>query len=219
MIGETAKRDMVSYREFDKTDLQSCAMLAKRAWPYKREGFSQADENAAMTAYVESARVQSNWGEVAVTSGEIAGVLFARIDRDWNRLTSFRMVGAQSLMILRAVVSESPRAMLSLRLIYSLLMTEIKLAFLRPRTDAEIELLIVDSESRGKGIGRVLVERFFKAARDMGCRTVTVYTENKSSNWGFYERMGFRKVESFYDNIASYYDNIHSTGMIYRYDL
>lgn len=209
----------VTFRKFDQGDLPSCAVLAKKAWPYQRTEPSFEDEMAAMTAYVESARLQSNHGEVAVVSGNVVGILFARIDKDWTRLASFKMLCGECAMLVRALVDGTARAMLSPGLIHSLLMTETKLALLRPETDAEIELLIVDSDSRGKGIGKALVERFFDVARRKGCRRVTVYTEDKSSNWGFYERMGFEKCGTFYDNLASYYDNVHSTGMIYRYDL
>jgi GNAT superfamily N-acetyltransferase len=80
-------------------------------------------------------------------------------------------------------------------------------------------MFIVDSKHRGRGIGGELIERFLKAARDSGARLVTVYTDDRMSNWQFYERKGFKRIGTFYDNITSHYSGAHARGIIYALDL
>lgn len=55
-------------------------------------------------------------------------------------------------------------------------------------TDDNVDALFVHAESRGKGIGRLLLENFL-AARDQV--TVDVNEQNRSGRT-FYEKMGFR---------------------------
>jgi ribosomal protein S18 acetylase RimI-like enzyme len=98
-------------------------------------------------------------------------------------------------------------------------LTELKLKVNMPRSDAEIRLFIVDSKHRGKGIGGMLIDRFLHTARDAGSTLATVYTDDKTSNWQFYEKYGFRRVGTFHDNVTSYFCNVDSTGMIYVLDL
>jgi len=77
----------------------------------------------------------------------------------------------------------------------------------------------VDSRHRGKGIGSALLERFLSAAKEMGSTRVTVYTDDLMSDWRFYERRGFKRITTFYDNITSCYSGTPSLGIIYAMDL
>jgi GNAT superfamily N-acetyltransferase len=209
----------IVFREYEQGDLAVCAELAKKAWPYRRGDFSGEDEDSAMKGYVQIGRLWSNWAEVACDSGEVVGVIFGRIDKNWKRMDSLKLLGRELLMFAGPVIRRTGLSIISFGLIRSVVMTDLKLAFLRPDTDAEIELLIVDAKKRGEGIGRALVERFFEAVRRTGSRRVTVYTDEVTSNWQFYERMGFKRVATFYDNIASYYDNRPANGLIYLIDI
>jgi len=53
----------------------------------------------------------------------------------------------------------------------------------------------------------------------VGSSVITVYTDDKTSNWQFYERYGFKKVATFYDNVSSYYADVDSNGIVYALDL
>ena len=209
----------IVFREYLPNDLVACAKLAEQAWPYRRGGLSQQDEHNWQIGYVKSARLWSNWAEVACDQYGVAGVLFGRVDTEWTRTKSFWMV-LKELSRLVGSLNEMPRNPTTAAVLtWKFLMTETKLALRRPKTDADIAFLTVDLKHRGRGIGKALVERFFRAASRSGARIVTVYTDDKTSNWRFYEQMGFERVATFHDNLASYYDNGHLNGVVYLFRL
>jgi len=98
-------------------------------------------------------------------------------------------------------------------------MTDLKLMIKMPKSDATIEMFIVDSSYRGRGIGTRLMDRFLKAAADTGARLVTLYTDDRMSNWQFYERKGFKRIGTFYDNITSHYGGAGARGIIYAKEM
>ena len=65
----------------------------------------------------------------------------------------------------------------------------------------------------------MLIDRFLHTARDVGSTLATVYTDDKMSNWQFYEKYGFRRVRTFHDDVTTYFCNVDSTGIIYVLDL
>jgi ribosomal protein S18 acetylase RimI-like enzyme len=196
-------------------DLDDCAELAEQAWPFLGGSLSHLDEHNWQMAYLRSSRLWSNWAEVACDQFGVVGVLFGRIDTDWNRTKSFWMI-INELLVLVGPLNEMPRnPTIAVALTWNFLMTEIKLALRRPRTDAEIEFLAVDIKHRGRGIAKTLVERFFRTASQSGAKVVTVYTDDEKSNWRFYEHMGFERVATFHDNLVSYYDKGDLNGIVY----
>jgi ribosomal protein S18 acetylase RimI-like enzyme len=209
----------IVFREYLPNDLDACAKLAEQSWPYRRGRLSQPYEHNWMIGFVQSARLWSHWAEVACDPYGVVGVLFGRVDTEWNRTKSFWMI-LKELPLLVGSLNKMPRnPTTAVVLTWKFLMTETKLALRRPRTDAEIAFLTVDLKHRGRGIGKALVERFFGAASRSSARVVTVYTDDKTSNWRFYEQMGFERVATFHDNLASYYDNTHANGVVYLFRL
>ena len=68
-------------------------------------------------------------------------------------------------------------------------------------TRADIGLLAVDEEARGKSIGKLLMHAAFIKCRDLGYKEVQVVTQKANATaCAFYEKLGFRieKVENIY---------------------
>ncbi len=210
--------DMV-FRQYAPSDLSACAKLAEEAWPYGRTMFSGPGNVSTMTGYIRSTLVRSTWTEVATVSGEVAGFLFGSIDgqaRPRSRLSMMREEISTFAGLLLADYMKPDKALM---MTFGITMTELKLAVNRPKSDAEIEMLIVSAAHRRSGIGKALVDRFVEGARRAGASMITVYTDDKTSNWQFYERYGFKKVATFYDNVSSYYADVDSNGLIFKLDL
>lgn len=209
----------VLFRQYAPSDLLACARLAEEAWPYGRTMFSAPSNVSTMNGYIRSTLIHSTWTEVATVSGEVAGFLFGRIDKDAGSkswLSSMREEISTFASLLLADYMKPEKALL---MVFGITMTELKLAINRPKSDAEIEMLIVSAAHRGSGTGKALVDRFVEGARRAGASVITVYTDDKTSNWQFYERYGFKKVATFYDNVSSYYANVNSNGLIYALSL
>lgn len=98
------------------------------------------------------------------------------------------------------------------------LVTEIRDGRKSPDADGEILLLMVDSNSRGLGIGRKLVDNFLAEAKNLGDKSVRVCTD-EASNWRFYENYGFRRYSDYFDEIDSFIHKRSIRGICYLIEL
>ena len=211
--------DDILFRQYAPSDLATCAKLAEEAWPYGKTMFSGPSNVSTMTGYIRSTLIHSTWTEVATISGEVVGFLFGHIDKQQNSKSWLKSLGEEVSMFSGLLFADYIKPDKALLMLFGITMTELKLAINRPKSDAEIEMLIVGAGHRGSGIGKALVDRFIEAARQVGSSVITVYTDDKTSNWQFYERYGFKKVATFYDNVSSYYADVDSNGIVYALDL
>lgn len=208
-----------SFRRYEPGDIPACARLAEDAWPAAPALAADELGSTGLEGYMEYSLSLSNWTDIAYTSEGIIGFLFGRIDNRPEKVPSKKSVFGEPMMIVRSLFSRESITPTHLRFLWGLALTELKLKLKTPKSDASIEMFIVDSKHRGKGVGGELLSRFLRAARDAGSSLVTVYTDDRLSNWGFYERRGFRRVGAFYDNITSHYSGLDANGIIFALDL
>ena len=209
----------VSIRKYAPGDIPACARLAKEAWPADPGIASDESERSGMEGYMEYSLSVSNWAEIAQTPEGIVGFLFGRIDNYPGRTLPKKSPMGELSSILRSVFDHDGEYLSNLRFIWSIALTELKLKLLMPKSDANIEMFIVASKHRGMGVGGELVGRFLSAAREAGSSLVTVYTDDRMSDWKYYERRGFKKIGTFYDNITSHYSGSDARGIIFALDL
>jgi GNAT superfamily N-acetyltransferase len=215
----SADRQSISFRRYAPEDIQACTKLAEEAWPPGPDLTTKDAVSWGMEGYIESCLMNANWTEIAYDSQGVIGFLFGRIDKYRGEVAVAGSLFGELPMLAKHIVGKYRKTPGILVLFWTLLLTELKLKVNMPRSDAEIGLFIVDSKHRGKGIGGMLIDRFLHTARDVGSTLATVYTDDKTSNWQFYEKYGFRRVRTFHDNVTSYFCNVDSTGMIYVLDL
>lgn len=209
----------VSFREGRQEDIPECARLAKDAWPAGPGHGSNETELSGMAAYMQYSFDSSNWAEVACIDEIVVGFLFGRIDGHPEAAVPKRSLLGEVPALAKSIMDHEIMGPKSLRFVWSLAMTEMKLRLNTPPSEASIEMFIVDAEHRGRGIGSALLDRFLGAARDARSSTVTLYTDETMSNWRFYEGRGFKKVATFHDNITSLYSEVSTRGIVYAMDL
>lgn len=180
---------------------------------------SKEVERVGMEGYMQYSLDSSNYSEVAHTDDMMIGFLFGRIDNYRAAPAPERSSLGEIPSLLRSILEYDRSDTRLLMFLWSLALTEFKLKVNTPRSEASIEMFIVDSEFRGKGVGTALLDRFLEAARESGARLVTVYTDESMSNWQFYERRGFKRVATFHDNITSHYSGTHAKGIIFAMEL
>jgi len=208
-----------SVREYESGDLTACARIASEAWPAGPRAGASWKENSGMENYIEYSLSVSNWSEVALTAEGVVGFLFGRIDNYEGRARPKKYVLGELPSAIKWFLSRENKARWHIAFAWDIVLTELKLALNTPDSDASIEMFIVDSRMRGKGVGGLLLDRFLKAARESGSSLVTVYTDDLMSNWQYYERRGFRRVATFYDNITSHYSGSDARGIIFSLSL
>ncbi len=201
--------------------MDDATRLAWDAWA--REGQENEEEEEVdprvMEGYVSSFLMRSNWNEVAFDRHGVVGLIFGRIDAMPGRGGRLANALCELALVPRFLFNRFGTGAIAPPIIWHFFMTEFKVLVNKPRADAEINLIIVDNKHRGRGLGRMLVERFVKAARDIGSRMVTLYTDDQLSNWRFYEILGFRRVTTFRDGLTSYFAEKEAHAIVYALDL
>lgn len=209
----------VSFREYSPGDIAACALLAREAWPAGPAASSKEIELAGMEGYMQYSLDSSNWADIAYTDDGVVGFLFGRINGLRGRPAPERSPLGEVPSLVRSILGHDKARPRLLAFVWSLALTEFKLKLNMPRSDASVEMFIVSEGLRGRGVGSELLDRFLTAARQAGSALVTVYTDDKVSDWRFYERRGFRRVGTFKDNITTHYSGVAARGIIFALDL
>jgi ribosomal protein S18 acetylase RimI-like enzyme len=210
--------DSIGFRNYTQEDLPACVRLAQEAWPLRPGLALNARAGEMIGAWIGATVDSASWAEVAQDEHGIVGMLFAEVKGRPARKERRSTYGIEIGTFLRGLTGDYGNAVTTIRFLGSFLMTELKLLINRPRSDAEISMLIVQEGHRGKGLGKQLVDRFIEGAKKQGARSVSLYTDDQTSNWRFYEIMGFKQVAKFYDNGSSRYAGKHANALIYRMD-
>lgn len=209
----------IRLRNYTAADLDACGNLAREAWPMPPGIAIGLRTDMMIGNWIGSSVASSSWAEVAEDEHGVVGMLFGNVKGQPAIGTHHSPIWMEMRMILSLVFGSYGSFARMFRLMASFMMTDLKLLLYDPRTDAEITMLIVGGAHRGKGLGKKFVQRFIDAAKSQGARSISLYTDDQMSNWGFYEAFGFKQVKKFYDNGTSRYSGKHAIGMIYRIDL
>ncbi len=193
--------------------------MARDAWPARSMVGSSELEQSGMEGYVEYSLGASNWTDIAFTREGVVGFLFGRIDKYHERTIARKSMLGELPNSVKSFIKKGRVTPWHLSMIWGIVLTDLKLMLKMPESDASIEMFIVDSKHRGKGIGGELARRFLDAAREAGSSLVTVYTDDRMSNWNYYEKLGFERVATFHDNITSRYSGSDANGIIFALEL
>lgn len=209
----------VTFRRFEPADLPACAHMAAEAWPPESKVAATWQVHSGMESYIAYSLNLSNWSEVAVSAEGVIGFLFGRIDNYKGGAAPKKSVLGELPSSVKWFLTRKGKTLWHVSFAWNILLTELKLALKTPDSDASIEMFIVDSRYRGRGVGGLLLDRFLAAAKEAGSSLVTVYTDDMMSNWSYYERRGFKRVGVFYDNVTSHYSGSDAHGIIFSLDL
>lgn len=209
----------VKFRNYVPEDLPACVSLAREAWPLPPGIATGVRTGEMIGVWIGSTVESSTWAEVAEDEHGIVGLLFGEIKGQRPLKEERGGLGIEMGITLRGLMGRYGNVLRALRFMASFMMTELKLRLNDPHTDAEISMLIVGEAHRGRGVGKQLVDRFIDGAKKLGAKSVSLYTDDQTSNWKFYEIYGFKRVAKFYDNGSSRYAGRHANALIYRLDI
>ena len=210
--------DNLSFRPFHPKDLPACARFAADAWPVVSALVPGQDVVKLMHGYVELGRIPSTWMEVACISEKAVGLLFGRLEADCTLMTKLGTLFSGLRLGCKAILGQYGKIKKPLTLLRQGIATSARVKKHMPESDAIVELFVVDSEHRGKGIGRALMDRFVTTARSKGARMIALHTDQLSS-WWFYEKYGFKRWGTFTEVVSSYLKGKTMEGYTYVMEL
>jgi GNAT superfamily N-acetyltransferase len=206
--------DNLIFRPFRPDDLPACAEFAADAWPIASVLVPGQDVVKLMHGYIELARLPSTWLEVACVSDKVIGLLFGQVRSEYTTVTRLRTLFSCLRLGCRAILGQYGKLWQPLTLLRKGIATDTRVEQHMPDSDAIVELFVVGSEHRGKGIGRALMDRFVAAAKSKGAQTIALHTD-QLSNWRFYEKYGFKRWSVFTEILSSYLKGEDVRGFIY----
>ncbi len=206
-------------RAFNASDLHSCVEIAAEVWPDVPRNMTVKEITKLLKAYVSDSLAMATWREVVCISDEVVGVVSGMIEDDLTTRDRVRTAILRTRIWLRFLLDGRRYALARSSVLIRSILTEMRLTKVRPKTDAEVTLLLVKSDQRGKGIGRLMMERFLREARAKDARVVTVYTTDPGCNWQFYEICGFKLVGTFDDSLVSHLQGVDTKALVFAIDL
>ncbi len=184
--------------EFVRIETKHTAQLAKLHIQGIKTGFiSSLGEDFVTELYKAVADSKCSFGFVAVEDGKVCG--FAAFSTNLNSLYKFtlRQKGFKfAFLIIHKVLSLKIIKRAFETLIYPLRIKKMKLPF-----STVLLSIAVDTESRGKGLGKKLLQMGFEECRKRGVESVRVLVgaDNKPAN-NLYQNCGFKLLKQIYNH-------------------
>lgn len=162
-------------RDFRESDISSLVPFINDEWHFDLYG---PEWERLVAEYVAEYVSRSDFSKVAVYDGIPVGIVTASVEVD---------PGASARMEMMMARYPGNGYITDQKLLDS---TD---EFLRSQNDmsgsGELVLLIVSSDMKGKGIGRMLLGEAASFLKNQGCRGMQISTDT-DCNYGFYEHLG-----------------------------
>ncbi len=203
------------FRTYQEADLSVCAGIGVGVFPLVTSRFSGKEVSKVMKGQVDSCHAVSNYRELAIADGEVAGLIFGRVKRKFVLIDIWRTVKRLPLISVRFLLGMYGSRRRLIRFLKPCLEQLRVLRENTPAGEAEVVLFAVAPKYQGSGIGRALMDRFVCHALRYKVRSISVPTDETASFW-FYERYGFRRWAEFKDPLESYCAGRPIKGFIYQ---
>jgi ribosomal protein S18 acetylase RimI-like enzyme len=205
----------IDFRHYRRTDLSACASIAVEAFPLIPSRLVGEEASKVMKIQIDSCHVVSNYHELAIVDGEVAGLLFGQVKRKSVLIDTCRTLSLLLLMKVYFLLGRYGSRRKLIRLIRPSLQALRVLRKNMPASGATVVLFAVAPKYQGKGIGRALMDRFVRHALRYKVKAISVPTDETASFW-FYERYGFRRWAEYEDPLESYLASRPIKGFIYQ---
>jgi len=202
----------LTFREFRKSDIGKCVEITAEAWPELKPG-------GLDLATIEWYGWSSTWREVACVSDVPVGMLFGKIFNEMGFLGGTKTSVLHAAVYLKMLLGRYGRVPHRFAYVKGGIQGDKDIDRNVPDTDGEITYFVVDSAHRGMGIGRQLLGRYIAHAKEMGSKTIAVYTTEPGSDLKFYENQGFKRYSQFRDGFMSVVRNEEVKAMFYTLEL
>ena len=177
-------------RKIKQQDFNDISKIIQNTWNYQE--YNRSRKNSEISAKLDllSTLIHSNYSSVYEIGGEIAGFLLANIKE--NPVKENFSYLKDEIQFLKDLLRESKEGLIFLD--YGQLYEKMNnglLGKLSYRGKNEITLFAINSEFRGQGIGKALIENFLSYLKQIGERDCFLFTDS-TCDYPFYFQYDFK---------------------------
>jgi GNAT superfamily N-acetyltransferase len=194
---------------------KDCANLVLDAWPHLYKKFPGKYAFRFASAYIDYCKLTSNWEDYLFVDNQLVACIFCRIPYKFSFIKKIHFIFVSFVFLLKWIFGYFGKEnSFSCFLRANSLKSKMVIKNNSKKT-YEISLFLVHSNYRNKGYGNKLLEKFSSFAKNSGFDELSL-TCDSISNYGFYERNGFKRTFSCFDPVSSFLDNKTHDIFVYK---
>ncbi|KEK21872.1 GNAT family N-acetyltransferase [Bacillus gaemokensis] len=197
--------DEVIYRSLVKEDYDSVKELIGEAFGFNEFIKDRKFLDAILNIYLQSCILGSSFSKVAERHNKIIGVILGDSKKDKNRLKKAHNTLSLAYTMLKVLMANKENKKFIKE--FSKVQDTYKELIQGKEDDFQgcVQLFIVSGESRGLGVGKVLMNHLSNYMKSTDVKSLYLYTDTRC-NYGFYDSQNFERInekEIYFDSIQA----------------
>ena len=193
----------IIYRELVKKDYNTIKNLIGEAFGFNEFIKDKIFLDSVLTSYLQDCILESSFSKVAEKDNKVIGIILGKANEDNSKLIEDSSPLTTNTNEIQSIIEVKENKtvineLLKIKNTYNEIIDGRKNDF-----QGCIQLFIVSKESRGLGIGKVLVTHLFNYMKSMNVQSIYLYTDTRC-NYGFYDNQNFKRLnekEIYFDSL------------------
>lgn len=183
--------------EYNSNYFTQIMELLKKTWDFSLHFKNLKDENYLYGIYLKKVLINCSYKKVIVDeSGKVQGSIFAQINNYSNRLKMFRLNTSIFFHVLKGSFGKRAVAFK----FFHQYIRECNKLYEKPKFDREVYLLMVSSNTKGKGIGKLLIDDYVNECKKNSIKKIGLQT-GADCDYRFYDHLGFTRENAIYTDM------------------
>lgn len=209
----------INIESYSKEYKQECIDIIQTQWPLTGSGLiTKNNEEGLVKLDLEIKLLKSNFKKVVLVNNKVSGLLFAKITKNnsfiSNLVNNLKIIIKLVMFFLGFYGIYRNRVFL----LKEFIKHEKQLSSYISSKDNELILFVMSERSRGKGLGRIMIDKLLDTTKKQRDLSIKLYT-NEDCTWQFYEKYGFKRIFEFPHRLHEIFTGFKITGFVYELNL
>lgn len=202
----------IIYRDLKREDYDTVKFLIGDAFGFNEFISDKKFLDQLLNIYLQDCILSSSFGKVAEKDNKVIGLILGDAKNDKTHLRKFHNFTSIASTMLKLLVSkkENKKVLKEFSKIHDTYNEIIEGK--KHNFQGCIQLFIVSKESRGLGVGKVLISQTFDYMKDFNVESLYLYTDTRC-NYGFYDSQNFKRL----NEKKVYFDSLNDSLDIFLY--
>lgn len=202
----------IIYRDLKREDYDTVKFLIGDAFGFNEFISDKKFLDQLLNIYLQDCILSSSFGKVAEKDNKVIGLILGDAKNDKTHLRKFHNFTSIASTMLKLLVSkkENKKVLKEFSKIHDTYNEIIEGK--KDNFQGCIQLFIVSKESRGLGVGKVLISQTFDYMKDFNVESLYLYTDTRC-NYGFYDSKNFKRL----NEKKVYFDSLNDSLDIFLY--